>query len=67
MTALSGALKHSSLVCRKHEKIVKVTVSQNDGFVGGLETQLVGMREHEKIEKVTASPRDAKGESGVLV
>jgi hypothetical protein len=46
------------LVCRKHEKIEKVTASQDDGFVGGLETQLVGMQKHEKIEKVTASQDD---------
>jgi hypothetical protein len=34
MTALSGGLKTTGSVCRKHEKIEKVTGSQDDDFVG---------------------------------
>jgi hypothetical protein len=36
----------------------KVTGSQDDGFVGGLEIRLVGCRKHEKTEKVTGSQDD---------
>jgi hypothetical protein len=32
--------------------------AQDDGFVWGLEMQLVGCRKHEKIEKVTGSQDD---------
>jgi hypothetical protein len=32
--------------------------AQDDGFVRGLEIQLVGCRKHEKIEKVTGSQDD---------
>ena len=33
MTALLEGLKYNWLVCRKHEKIEKVTGSQDDDFV----------------------------------
>jgi hypothetical protein len=37
----------------------KVTASQDDVFVRGLEIQMVGIcRKHEKIEKVTGSQDD---------
>src|SRR5580704_12371041 len=39
----------------------KVTGSQDDGFVGDLGTQLVGLQKHEKIEKVTGSPTARRG------
>jgi hypothetical protein len=38
MTALSGGLNTTGSICRKHEKIEKVTGPQDDGFVGGLNT-----------------------------
>jgi hypothetical protein len=37
MTALLEGLKYNWLVCRKHEKIEKVTGSQDDDFVGAFE------------------------------
>jgi hypothetical protein len=42
MTALLEGLKYNWLVCRKHEKIEKVTGSQDDDFVGELAIHLVG-------------------------
>jgi hypothetical protein len=36
MTALFGGLHAAGWICRKHEKIEKVTASRDDGFVGGL-------------------------------
>ena len=35
MTGLLGGLKYSGWICGKHEKIEKVTSSQDDGFVRG--------------------------------
>jgi hypothetical protein len=41
MTALLGGLKFSWLECRKHEKIEKVTGSQDDVFVGVLKKNIL--------------------------
>jgi len=59
MTALLGGLNTTGSICRKHEKIEKVTAAQDDGFVGrGLNTTGSICRKHEKIEKVTAAQDD---------
>src|ERR1700722_11969463 len=34
MTILSGGLNTTGSICRKHEKIEKITASQDDDFVG---------------------------------
>jgi uncharacterized transporter YbjL len=48
-------------MCEEHHRSKKVTTSQDDGFVGGVEIQLVGYAEkHEKIEKVTGSELSAQ-------
>jgi hypothetical protein len=55
MTALSGGLKYS-WICIKHEKIEKVTGSQDDDFVGGLtkniqnKLALMGQRPREGVQ-----------------
>jgi hypothetical protein len=43
---------------QKTRKIEKVTASQDDDFVGGLNTTGSICRKHEKIEKVTGSQDD---------
>jgi hypothetical protein len=48
------------LLCGKSERF-----AQDDGFVRGLEMQVVGCRKHVKIEKVTGSQDD--GFVGVLM
>jgi hypothetical protein len=58
MTILSGGLNTTGSICRKQEKIGKVTGSQDDDFVGGLNTTGSICRKHEKIEKVTGSQDD---------
>src|SRR3984885_4231631 len=58
MMILSGGLNTTGWICRKHEKIEKVTGSQDDEFVGGLNTTGSIGRKHEKIEKVTGSQDD---------
>jgi hypothetical protein len=58
MTALSGGLNTTGSICRKHEKIEKVTGAQDDGFVEGLEYNSLIWRTHEKIEKVTGAQDD---------
>jgi hypothetical protein len=40
MTALSGGLEIHSWICRKHEKIEKVTGAQDDDFVGVLKKNI---------------------------
>jgi hypothetical protein len=40
MTALSGGLKTAGWICRKHQKIEKVTSSQDDVFVGVLKKNI---------------------------
>jgi hypothetical protein len=40
MTILSGGLNTTGSVCRKHEKIEKVTGSVDDGFVAVLKKNL---------------------------
>jgi hypothetical protein len=44
-------------ICRKHEQIEKVTGSQDDGFVGGLEIQVVGYAENTKSSKKSQALR----------
>jgi len=41
MTALLEGLKYNWLVCRKHEKIEKVTGSQDDDLVGVLKKNIL--------------------------
>jgi hypothetical protein len=50
MTALSAGLKYS-WICGKHEKIEKVTGSQDDGLVGVLKNILVGYTKNKKNQK----------------
>ena len=58
MTGLSRGLNTTGSICRKHEKIEKVTGSQDDGFVEGLEYNWFNMQKTRKIEKVTGSQDD---------
>jgi murein L,D-transpeptidase YcbB/YkuD len=51
MTALSGGLSATGSICREHEKIDKVTGSQDDGFVGGLEYNWLNMQKNTKRSK----------------
>jgi hypothetical protein len=53
-----GRLNTTGSICRKLEKIAKVTNAQDDDFVGRLNTTGSICRKHEKIEKVTASQDD---------
>jgi len=61
-----AGLKHPGYVCRKHEKIEKVTGSQDDGFVRGSRNSRLVVRKTRKVEKVTGS-RDDKGEGGASI
>jgi hypothetical protein len=51
MTALWEGLKYIWLVCRKHEKIEKVTGSQGDGLVGVSKNIPVGCAKNKKNQK----------------
>jgi hypothetical protein len=46
----------------KTREIKKVTTSQDDGFVGGLEIQLIGYPENTKGSKKFTGSQDDKGE-----
>jgi hypothetical protein len=48
---LSGGLNTTGSICRKHEKIEKVTGAQDDGFVGGLEYYWFNMQKTRKDRK----------------
>jgi hypothetical protein len=53
------------VLCFQHQFFIetnKVTDSQDDGFVGGLEIQLVGYAENTKRSKESQPLRDDKGE-----
>src|ERR1700736_179282 len=54
MTALLGGLKYSWLKCRKHEKIEKITRSQDDGFAGGSKHSWLGRLKHQRSKKSQA-------------
>jgi hypothetical protein len=59
MTVLWEFRKTFRLGVPKTRKIKKVTTSQDDDFVRGLEIQMVGIcRKYVKIEKVTGSQDD---------
>jgi hypothetical protein len=45
------------LICRKYEKVEKVTAAPDDRFVGGLEILLVGYAENTKRSKKTQALR----------
>jgi hypothetical protein len=51
MTALLTGLHAAGWICRQHERIEKLTVAQDDGFVGGLGIQLVGYADNTKGSK----------------